>query len=49
MDEIADCFLACGNVAIKTGKDGCFIKRGDMTMKLAVAGNNRHRHHWRGR
>ncbi|MBB9726896.1 carbohydrate kinase family protein [Escherichia coli] len=41
LDEIADCFLACGvkTVVIKTGKDGCFIKRGDMTMKvLAVAG-----------
>lgn len=26
-------------VVIKTGKDGCFIKRGDMTMKVpAVAG-----------
>ncbi|MGG7418250.1 PfkB family carbohydrate kinase, partial [Escherichia coli] len=32
---------ACGvkTVVIKTGKDGCFIKRGDMTMKVpAVAG-----------
>ena len=41
LDEIADCFLACGvkTVVIKTGKDGCFIKRGDMTMKVpAVAG-----------
>ena len=39
--QIADCFLACGvkTVVIKTGKDGCFIKRGDMTMKVpAVAG-----------
>lgn len=26
-------------MVIKTGKDGCFIKRGDMTMKVpAVAG-----------
>ena len=35
------CFLACGvkTVVIKTGKDGCFIKRDDMTMKVpAVAG-----------
>lgn len=41
LDEIADCFLACGvkTVVIKTGKDGCFIKRDDMTMKVpAVAG-----------
>ncbi|HAH0851363.1 TPA: sugar kinase, partial [Escherichia coli] len=41
LDEIADCFLACGvkTVVIKTGKDGSFIKRGDMTMMVpAVAG-----------
>lgn len=38
LDEIVDCFFACGvkTVVIKTGKDGCFIKRGDMTMKVSA-------------
>lgn len=38
LDEIVDCFFVCGvkMVVIKMGKDGCFIKCGDMMMKVLV-------------